>query len=303
MLYAVTVTNFKGESLRMELSNPEKSGLTIYNITGISAPTGTINTTDVATIDGSLFNSARAQSRNIVLTIAMWDQDNEMIETYRHRTYKYFPVKKPLTLEFETDERVSVIEGYVESNDVTIFTKQEYTQISIICPDPYFRSRTPVETVFTGVDPLFEFIFSNESIDKSLLLMGEIRTDTVYTINYNGDADVGIVITIQVSGDVRGLTIYNVDTSEHMSLDDNAIELITGSMIKEGDIITISTIKGKKYVRLQRGIKVYNILNSVTKGDDWIQITQGANVLAYTVTSGLDNIRFTITNYELYEGV
>lgn len=303
MLYAVTVTNFKGESLRMELANPENSGLLIYNITGIGAPTGTINTTDVATLDGSIFNSARAQSRNIVLTIAMWNQDNEMIESYRHRTYRYFPVKKPLTLEFETDERISVIDGYVESNDPTIFANQEYTQVSIICPDPYFRSRNPYETVFTGVDAMFEFPFSNESLTQSLLIMGEIRNETVYTMNYNGDADVGILITIQASGVVKGLAIYNTETREKMSINDTQISKVTGDTIKEGDVITISTIKGKKYARLQRGIKVYNILNCVDKGSDWIQLTQGKNVLAYVATQGLDAIRFVITNYELYEGV
>lgn len=71
MLKAITVTNFKGESLRMELSRPENSGLLVYNVTGIGSPTSYINVTEQATIDGGRFNSARAQSRNIVLTLAM----------------------------------------------------------------------------------------------------------------------------------------------------------------------------------------------------------------------------------------
>lgn len=301
MLKAVTVTNFKGESLRMELSKPEDSGLMIYNITGIGGPTASINTTDIATVDGTVFNSARAQSRNIVLTLALTEK--KTVEESRHRSYRYFPVKKPLMLEFETDKRISVIDGYVESNDPTIFSKDEYTQISILCPDPYFRSKTPVDTVFTGVDALFEFPFSNESVDENLILMGEIRNETVYTMNYEGDADVGILITIQTSGVVKGLSIYNTETREQMSFDDSKIALVTGLTIIEGDIITISTIKGQKYARLQRGTKIYNILNCVDRNSDWIQLTQGTNVLAYLAKEGLDDIRFTITNYELYEGV
>lgn len=74
MLRAVTVTNFKGESLRIELSKPEDSGLIIYNITGIGSPTVSINTTDMATVDGGRFNSARAQVRNIVFTLAFTEQ-------------------------------------------------------------------------------------------------------------------------------------------------------------------------------------------------------------------------------------
>lgn len=77
MLKAVTVTNFKGESLRMELTKPEETGLVIYNITGIGSPTASINTTDMATIDGSRFNSARAQTRNIVLTLVFVEKSEE----------------------------------------------------------------------------------------------------------------------------------------------------------------------------------------------------------------------------------
>lgn len=74
MLRAITVTNFKGESLRMELSKPEDSGLLIYNITGLGSPSISINNTDMATVDGGRFNSARAQVRNIVFTLAFVEQ-------------------------------------------------------------------------------------------------------------------------------------------------------------------------------------------------------------------------------------
>lgn len=74
MLRAVTVTNFKGESMRMELSKPEDTGMIIYNITGIGSSMANINTTDMATMDGAKFNSARAQTRNIVFTIAFTQQ-------------------------------------------------------------------------------------------------------------------------------------------------------------------------------------------------------------------------------------
>lgn len=309
MLNAVTVTNFKGESLRMELSKPEETGMLIYNITGIGSTTASINTTDMATMDGARFNSARAQTRNIVLTIALVDREKETVEDSRHRAYRYFPVKKKCTLEFETDRRTSIIEGYTESNDPTIFSSDEYTQISIICPDPYFRSKAPVETIFTGVDPLFEFPFHSETENEDppedwhFIEMGEIRNETVYDVQYNGDVDVGVIITIQVSGDVRNLVIYNTETHERMAFNDEKIAQAAEDPIKEGDILTISTIKNNKYARLQRGTKVYNILNCLDRSSDWIQLTQGNNIIAYTATEGVDDITFKITNYELYEGV
>lgn len=317
MLKAVTVTNFKGESLRMELSKPEDTGLLIYNITGLGSPVTTINSTEMATVDGARFNSARAQTRNIVFTVAFEDansilDDNgnyihttERIEVARHRSYKYFPSKKKLTLQFETDERTIAIEGYVESNDPTIFSSQEYSQISIICTDPYFRAVAPSEVVFKTVIPEggFEFPFSNESLDERLITMGELKDDTVYDVVYKGDVDTGMIITIQATAQVRGLEIWNTDTREHMALDDEKIFQITGGYIDADDIITISTIKGHKYATLQRGVKVYNILNAMAKDSDWIQLTQGDNIIGYTAVNGIDFLAFKIEFYMLYEGV
>lgn len=76
MLKAVTVTNFKGESLRMELAKPEETGIIIRDITGLGSPKTTINSTQMATVDGSRFNSARAENRNIVLTLGFMEQTN-----------------------------------------------------------------------------------------------------------------------------------------------------------------------------------------------------------------------------------
>lgn len=317
MIKAVTVTNFKNESLRMELSSPEKSGLLVYNITGIGGPTASINSTDMATVDGAQFNSARAQTRNIVLTLAFMDQSNtpdengnysystRNIEQSRHKAYKYFPAKKPLSLMFETDERKIMIDGYVENNEATIFSQDSYTQISILCLEPYFRAIEPTEITFKSIDPYdgFEFPFENDSLTEDLISFGEIKNDQVYTIYYEGDSDVGMVITMQAYEPASGIEIYNVETRDHMILDDLRIFQITGSYIAIDDIITISTVKGKKYATLQRGATVYNILNAISKDSDWIQLTQGRNVIGYTATAGVDFLAFKLTYDVLYEGV
>ena len=60
----------------------------------------------------------------------------------------------------ETDNRQAEIEGYVESNDPTIFSKDEGSDISIVCPNPFFYSAGKDginTTIFYGVEALFEF--------------------------------------------------------------------------------------------------------------------------------------------------
>lgn len=304
MIKSVTVTNFLGESLKLELRFPEKSGFLIKEITGLGPCTANINAKELATSDGSVFNSARVNSRNIVIKLGFLF--NPTIEDARQLTYKYFPIKRKVKLTFETDNRICETYGYVETNEPVIFSKAEETQISIICPDPYFYSAgkdgTNV-TVFFGVESNFEFPFSNESLEENLLELGIARYSTEQTIYYSGDAEVGIVITIHAIGDAKNIIINNSRTREKMSiLHDKLVEL-TGSGIKSGDEIIISTVKGDKYITLFREGKYINILNCLDKSSDWFVLTYGDNIFSYSAEEGASNLQFKIENRVIYEGV
>ena len=71
MIRAVTVTNYLGESKRFELAFPEKSGFAVQSISGLGPSKADINTTEISTNDGSLYNSARVNSRNIVMSLKL----------------------------------------------------------------------------------------------------------------------------------------------------------------------------------------------------------------------------------------
>ena len=95
MIRAVTVTNYLGESKRFELAFPEESGFAVQSISGLGPSKADINTTEISTNDGSLYNSARVNSRNIVMSLKL--MFNPQIEDTRHDSYKYFPIKKRVT--------------------------------------------------------------------------------------------------------------------------------------------------------------------------------------------------------------
>lgn len=302
MIKSITVTNYLGDSLKLELTRPELSGFIVTSVTGLGAGTANINTTDIATNDGSLYNSARVQSRNIVLSLQFLWKDT--IEDARQRSYKYFPIKKKVKLVIETDNRLSEIEGYVESNEPNIFSKDETTDISIICPYPFFSSAAGDQTtIFSGIEPMFEFPFSNESLEDNLLIMGEIQNKTENVVVYEGDVETGVTITIHALGDASNITIYNVSTREVMSIDTDKLEAMTGSAIVAGDDIVICTVKGQKSVTLIREGVFTNILNCLGKNANWFQLSKGDNIFAYTAESGASNIQFKIENKILYEGV
>lgn len=302
MIKSVTVTNYLGDSIKLELTRPELSGFVVTSITGLGSGTADINTTDVSTNDGSVYNSARAQTRNIVLSLQYLFKNT--IEDVRHLSYKYFPIKKKVKLRIETDNRNLEIEGYVESNEPDVFSKEESADISIVCPYPFFYSGDGVQTtIFSGIEPLFEFPFSNESLSENLLMMGAIRNKTENVIVYNGDVEIGVTITIHAIGDASGISIYNVTTRESMVINTDKIKTFTGSGIIAGDDIIICTVKGRKSVTLLRAGNTYNILNCMDRNTDWFQLSKGDNVFAYVAETGTVNLQFKIENQLVYEGV
>lgn len=305
MIKSVTATNYLGESVKIDLDdvNPNH-GLLIKKIEGLGPAKANVNTTTLATNDGTLFNSARLDQRNLILSMIFANAPT--IEEARHRTYKFFPIKKPVDILIETDNRIGSTNGIVETNEPDVFSKEESNQISIICPFPYFYSAGPDglnTTIFYGIEPLFEFIFSNESLEDDLIEFGSIENQTEKTVYYDGDAEVGITITIHALGEARMITIYNTGTREVMKIDTEKIKTLTGSGIIAGDDIIIKTMRGEKSIRLLRAGFYTNILNCLSKDSDWFQLAKGDNIFAYVAEYGSENLQFKIENRVLYEGL
>ena len=303
MIKSVKVTNYMGESLTIPLiwnGGPFE----IEKIEGLGPPKANVNTTEIATNDGSKFNSARATGRKVVVYLILHGAPTS--EDARQLSYKYFPVKKPLQLEIETDNRCCVVEGYPETNEPNIFSDSEDTQVSIVCPNPYWKSAGDDgvrEVIFHGVTPNFEFPFSNESLTEPKIEFGIIERRKENIVYYDGDAEQGITITIEAVGTVKNLTIYNIRTREKMAISHDELVSFTGSGIVNGDTIIISTVKGHKTIELLRDGVTTNILNCIGKDDDWFMLSKGDNVFGYTADEGSDYLDFKINYSSLYEGI
>ena len=304
MIKSLTVTNYLGEKLTLDLANPYTSGLAIEYINGLGPGEATINMTEIATNDGSLYNSARLPSREITIGLRfLWDPT---IEDARHKTYKYFPIKKKVTLRFVTDTRTLEIDGYVQSNEPDIFSKKEGCTISILCEDPYFYSTYgggSGSVTFYGVTPLFEFAFENDSLTTPLLEFGNIENKSENLVAYDGDVEIGIIIKIHSLGNASGITIYNAGTREVMNIDSTKLVELTGSDIIAGDTITINTTRGHKSIYLSRGGTDINILNCLDRDSDWFQLVKGDNIFAFSAAEGETNLQFRLDYKSAYEGV
>ena len=302
MIKSIIVTNPKGESLELDLFHPEKSGLIVKSISGLGPPKATINSTDLATADGALYSSARASTRNIVFNLQLMFAPT--IEDVRQKTYKYFPLKKEVTVRVKTDNRTLETKGYVESNSPDIFSKEESAQISIVCLDPFFYDPSFTITQFATVTPNFEFPFSNESLTENLIEFGLVNLDTRSVLDYSGDVDTGVLITVHCLGNVTGpVTIYNVETHESIKIDLTRIKTLIGRDFANGDDIIISTVSGNKYVQILHNGKYTNGISAIDKAADWFQISVGKNIFNFTAKSGADNLSMSFSYKNAYGGI
>jgi len=323
MISSVKVINHLNQSLELELRRPHDTGLLIANITGLGPGNADILMTDLVTQDGAIHNMSRRVPRNIVFTIKNTytrDYDGNLAkleEDTRLLTYRYFSLKKPLTLVFQTRNRRAMITGHVESNEVVIFSNQVHCTISIVCPDPNFYSEEMMYTTFEGVVDMFEFPynndvptlipgvsgFSNESLTENLIEMGEIWPRHMRTIHYTGDAEVGVILHLHARGSIVGFAILEYGTNNRMSINHDRLVAITGSGIIRNDHIIISTIPGQKRITLIRNNQEYNILNALNRDAFWFRLSQGDNTFAYTAETGIANVIFRLENRIAYEGI
>lgn len=288
MIKKVTVfqKSDKSDAFTMVLTNPtnvsEYTGFAIDSIDGLGPVEADINTTEMI-IDGDIFNSARVGKRNIVMNLQFYSETGTGIEEVRQRSYSLFPTKKLVYIEVETDNRTVWTQGYVEKNDPDIFAEETMTQVSIICPDPKW--------------------YDSENYDETTL-----EPDVEETINYIGEVEVGgrlnIVIGASVTAPVHdGVPAFTISCA-NADGDAQLINVFTpNDGFEEGDIITINSIPGDKYVNWTDTADAdHNILNLINQNPDWIKIKPGVNNLRITdPNSAISSATFI--NRVCYEGV
>ena len=305
MIRSITATNPNGDSLILELSYPEKSGYIVKSVEGLGPVKASINTSDIVTFDGAIYNSARASNRNIVLNIGFLGID---IEGKRHELYRYFPLKQKVKILIQTDDRLAETSGYVETHEPDIFSKEEGAQISILCPDAYCRDASEYglyTTEFYGIDPSFEFPFENNSLNEPLLEFGNIKNSFEENVIYSGEVETGFVMTIHALDTVDSdIVIIDYDTLGQIVISAERIKKLTGSYLRASDDVTINTIKGYKKATLLRGGKTTNILSCLNRDAEWFQLTNGNNKFGYRTSSmGTIKVGFSISTQNMYLGV
>lgn len=271
-----------------QINLTQNGNYALLSIGGLTPPTATINTAVIATSDGAVFNSSRLGTRNIVLTIKPLNS----IETNRINLYQYFKAKQYIKLYLENNTRSVWIDGYIEHIDGNLYTENQQLQISIICPDPYFKDTTTGLYTFSNVIDLFSFPFAIEETPG--IPISELSEYVEIAITNNSDDETGVIIQLIANATVTNPIIYNMTTNEHFGLN---IEL------EVGDIVTIDTRRGHKTVTLNSDGVITNILNNMAQGSAWLNLIVGDNIFTYTCDTGAEYLNISVQLQPIYEGV
>ena len=302
MIQYIQISQPNGDSVSISLRSPEQSGFFIKNIEGLDPPNININVSESPNIDGGVYNSSRASQRNIVISLGFLNGTGESIETIRNKMYRYFPSKTELTLLIVTDTRVATTKGYIESNNINIFSKDQGATVSILCQDPFLYGEDEY-TIFSGTKPTFVLPWSNNSLGTPLLSFGTIFQNIEANVLYTGDQSTGVVLIVDFIGPVTNPAFVNTSSSQTISISSTKVTSITGSNFIAGDRLYLSTKKGNKSIYLLRDGVVYNIINAIGSYSDWFTLTRGDNVFVYIADSGLTNMLVAVMHSNLYEGV
>lgn len=309
MIKAIIVTNDNGESLRLELANPEQSEIAVENIEGLGPEKANINSTDNQVYDGSTYDSSNVPQKPITINLKFLPNDGD-IERIRHKCYDYFPTTKNINLKIETDERCLDIDGYVESNLPEIFSETEGSAITILCMNPYFKGIINSEEVLKGIEKNFSFPFSNESLTEKLIIMGIIYNDTTRNIYYYGEKEAGVNIRIDFSDDlpdiqgVNKLSIKNLSHDQKMVIDIKSFKTKENITITDGDYILIDTTFSNKSIYYYKNGVEYNLLPYIDLQNlSWIMLEPKYNTLQFDSTNNTHISGILVNNKVLYRGV
>lgn len=284
-MFDLTLENAAGDQLTFAMGSP----FTIVDIQGLNPPTATINTSQVALMDGAKFNNSKLNMRTINVAFAI----EYNAAANRIEVFKVLKSKQYVKMLYVSDVRDVFIEGYIESIDITYFDMKQIVTCSIICPSPYLKAAQEVVDELSNIINSFHFPFASPA--EGTLVFGYISNDLGITIENDGDCECGMIIELYANAAVSNPKIFNYITQDYIGL--------TYDM-QPHDLITIDTRQGQKTAMLLRNGVQSNVFNAVMKNSAWLQLPANGGTFVYEVGTGsLADLTVTFKHYNLFEGV
>lgn len=204
--------------------------------------------------EGGYYQGRRAQPRNPVMNFKLNPNYELDIEVSDIRELLYRTFMEPqrdsdsvqvLLKDDRKPDRYFI--GYTESIETDQWEKEQTAAISLMTTDAYLRSA---------------------ALTEALTDVGWFSTPLVY----EGSADTGLTVTIQVISATASIHLYNgIDF------------MIFEGPFAPGDILEVNTMQGSRAILLNG----FDAMSSLTAASQWIQVKEQSNVLRiWGVTEG-----------------
>lgn len=261
----VEVRNIAGSLLTLFLDDVT-DGYILQDVEGLDPVKATLVSSGFANFDGSQFQSAKRENRNLIFRIGIEPADyaTQSVRGLRKQLYQWFMTKSFVDLRFFMSDGLTVkILGRVEDFPAPLFAQEPRADISVVCFDPDFQKLTS-DTVAGNT----------------------VATTATFDINYDGTVETGILFTLNVNRTMSGFTIYNTGPDGVVTSLDFQASLVAG------DVVKISTVPGNKFATLTRASTDSSVLYGISPQASWIKLSQGINHMrAYAVGAA---VPFTI---------
>lgn len=254
-------------------------GINLEDIDGLDPVKATLTSSNFALQAGALFQSARRETRNIVIKFGiMPDPASSTVSSVKKKIYSIFREGTQVLMKFyEDDPDTPVSDGYqiygwVETCTSPLFVQKPEVNISVVCFDPDFFDST-VNTI-----------------------AGLTTSDVTPTpINYLGTTETGATFTLNVNRTLGEFQIYQVDP------DGNTWTMDVVGLFQVGDVVTITTTPGNKSANLLRAGVISSIVYTISPQSTWIQLSPGSNTIRFSASG--DSIPASVSYKNLFGSV
>lgn len=259
----------------------------IVDVDGFTRIQSDISSVIIPYVDGDKITKIQAQPRPVTLYLRL--KQSAGIEKAKRYIFQFVKPKVQGIIRAEQDGRTLELIGTVEEIDLPRFERGCIMAISLHCSTPYWQD---VKQVISGLSQIINLHYF--PLDQGGLAFpvegvpfGAYDDDLSQEIVNLGDASTGLVIKIVAKGEVVNPKIYNTFTGEYVGINDT---------LQTNDEVTISTVKGEKYI-LKNGV---NIIDKIMSGATFLQLATSVNEFTISADSGIEAVYFTMMYRQLY---
>lgn len=236
---------------------------------------GEIITSKMYAADGELYQSTNLQRRAVTINLryrgAVWTHEQS-----KKRLTDMLANKEQVRIRYITDITDVYIDGYIESVDTPPNARPLRTQLSIICPDPYFIRNDNGQAVISGEEKMWEFPL--EIPEDNHMIFGNISSTIYAEVINEGAVAVGGRFEFVAKTRCRFPRLTNVKTGAYMGVD---VELRTGDKL-----IFVTHNNGKAITFISADGTERDVFNLRPYDMEWLKIEPGTNVFRYTFEEG-----------------